>query len=81
MSGEMVSSTDAVTVFVRLLDEGTDVWRPTRAHPLPGGSYRLLPPEGYDPEDEKWEFEPGSTVTCELQAKGGQEVLVATRQV
>lgn len=80
MSGERVSSTEVVTVFVRLLDEGTDVWRPARADRLPDGSYRLLPPEGYDPEDEKWEFAPGSTVVCELQTKGGQEVLVATRQ-
>ena len=80
MSGEMPSSTEAVTVFVRLLDEGTDVWRPARADRLPGDSYRLHFPDNYNPEDEKWEFAPGSTVVCELKAEGGQEVLVATRQ-
>ena len=81
MSAERVSSTETVIVFVRLLDEGTDVWRPTRAHQLPGGLYRLLPSEGYDPEDEDWEFPPGCTVACELQAKSGEKVLVAIRQV
>jgi len=35
------TDTEAV-VYVRLLDEGTDVWRPVRATALPDGTFRLL---------------------------------------
>jgi hypothetical protein len=53
-----------VVVYVRLLDEGTDVWRPARATALPDGSFRLLEPEGYDPAAETWEFPPSTKVRC-----------------
>src|ERR1700730_19346236 len=47
-----------VVVYVRLLDEGTDVWRPARATALPDGTFRLLEPEGYDPNAQRGEFPP-----------------------
>jgi hypothetical protein len=43
-------------IYVRLLDEGTDVWRPVRATVLPDGTFRLLEPNCYDPNAETWEF-------------------------
>ena len=51
-------------VYVRLLEEGTDVWRPVAAKRLPDGSFELEEPEGYDPEDEAWEFPPLARVKC-----------------
>jgi hypothetical protein len=45
-------------VYVRLLDEGTDVWQPVRATALPGETFRLLEPDGYDPNAETWGFPP-----------------------
>jgi hypothetical protein len=49
-------------IYVILLDEGTDTIRPTKAEVLPNGLYKLLPTPNYDPEDEHWEFPPGSIV-------------------
>ena len=50
-------------VFVRLLDEGVDVWRPTGAT-VSGDGYLL---EGPVPEGERWEFQPGTLVRCRVQ--------------
>ena len=65
------------TVYVRLLDEGTDVFRPTLADRTPNGFYKLRPTEDYDSEDEKWEFLPGQLVKCDLMKLHGGERLVA----
>lgn len=67
-------------IFVQLLDEGTDVYRPTEAVPLERGLYRLLPTPNYDPEDEKWEFPPGSVVRARWQVLGGKRVIVAVSE-
>lgn len=65
------------TVYVRLLDEGTDVFRPTQAENVHEGAYRLLPMQDYDPDDEHWEFLPGQMVICELVTLHGGVRLVA----
>lgn len=54
------------TVYVQLLDEGTPTVRPTQAIDMGGGLYKLLPTPNYDPEDEKWEFLPGSIVRVKM---------------
>lgn len=51
-------------VYVQLLDEGTTVFRPTRAEPLEGDRFRLLATPDYSPEHETWEFLPGTVVNC-----------------
>ena len=65
------------TVFVRLLDEGTDVVRPTSAIPIGDGSFQLLPTSDYDPETETWEFLPGSKVQLERTVRSGAPILLA----
>lgn len=77
MSAEAASNTDATTVYVRLLDEGTDVFRPSLAVALGGDIYELLRSESYDPEDECWEFEPGSRVHVVPRQGTAGEFLVA----
>jgi hypothetical protein len=64
-------------VYIRLLDEGTDVFRPTLADRTSDGFYRLKPTENYDSEDEHWEFLPGQVVKCESMKLHGGERLVA----
>lgn len=59
------TTTKPIAIYVALLDEGTDVCRTTLAEPVGSGLYRLLPTADYDPEDEIWEFPPGSIVRCE----------------
>jgi len=43
-------------VYVRLLNEGTAVFRPTEALELGGGLFKLVATSDYDPEDEQWEI-------------------------
>jgi len=61
--------TELVEIYVALLDEGTDCWRPTMGEPVGEGTYKLLPTPNYDPEDETWEFLPGTIVRCEWEEK------------
>lgn len=68
------------TVYVRLLDEGSDAARPTEAIELGGGRYVLLATPNYDPEDETWEFAPGSTVICRQEQRISGPLLLAVAQ-
>ena len=72
----MVKSAQATTVYVSLLHEGVDVWRPVFAEHIRDDVYRIVgePP---DPEDEKWQFLPGQRVRCRLQQLSEGEFLVA----
>ena len=80
MSADQDTDTKAV-VYVRLLDEGTDVWRPVRATALPDGTFRLLKPNGYDPSAETWEFPPSTKVRCVTRkfADGGEGLVAVAR--
>jgi hypothetical protein len=82
MSAEMDSGTRVVDIWVRLLDDGTEVTQPTKAVELGNGTYRILPTPDYDPSDETWEFPPGSTVGCETRKdeKGTFQVACARRK-
>jgi hypothetical protein len=78
MSVEAVSSINQVTVYVRLLGEGTEVFRPSPAVALGEGVFRLIQPGDYDPEDEEWEFVPDSLVKTALCQGTSGTYLVAT---
>ena len=65
------------TVYVALIGEGVDVWRPVAARELTPGAYLL---EGTVPSDETWEFLPGQLVECEPRSfPEGESGLVAVR--
>jgi hypothetical protein len=49
------------TIYMPLLNEGTDVWRPVAATSLSEGSFRV---EGQMPDNEEWAHLPGSVVSC-----------------
>ena len=55
--------TDRVTIYIPLLNEGVDCWRPVEAEPCEGG-YRVL---GQVLEGEVWKFTPGSIVLCQTK--------------
>lgn len=50
-------------IYVALLDEGVDVWRPVAARHLHRDVY-LIADQAYDRETETWQFEPGDRVRC-----------------
>jgi len=73
------SMQEKVSIYVRLLKEGTEVFRPTQALDLGNGIYRLEATPGYDPEDEICEFVPGSDVRGEVRSFESGQRLVAMR--
>lgn len=51
-------------IYVRLLDEPVDVWRPVEAALVHDRVYRISA-QPYDREIEQWEFEPEQEVECD----------------
>jgi hypothetical protein len=77
-------ATQRSVIYIQLLDEGVDVWRPTEGEMIADMVFKVLPTENYDPEDEHWEFPPGTIVRCEKQILYGREAheeLVAVEKV
>ena len=61
-------------VFVPLLDEGTTIWRPVEAENVAPDIFRLL---GNVPDGERWQFQPGENVRCELRLIQDGPALIA----
>lgn len=68
------------TIFVSLLDEGVDVWRPVAAKPHGHNVYLILE-QPYDRDLERWQFEPGDHVTCAFVDAAEGRILAATGRV
>lgn len=81
MSVEMGSSTSSVEIFIPLLNEGTDVLRPTQGLALGTNEVQVLATPDYDPTVEEWEFPPGSKVRCVREVRGGRELWVARHRI
>ncbi len=73
----MLDKTDAQIVYVRLLGEGTDVWRPAQASYMGGDRYQLIPQAV--PDSEEWEFSPGTIVHCETRTLSGSQCTAAVQ--
>jgi len=66
-------------ILVKPLDEGTDVWRPVTAYRSEDGTFQIA---GNVPDDETWEFDPGTWVRCTEKAFSDGEVkMVVTARV
>ena len=68
------------TVYVRLIDEAVDVWRPVEAVDLTETTCRIAD-QPYDREIETWEFEPGVAVSWRWTGLSHGTVRVATAPV
>ncbi len=67
-----------VEIFVQLLNEGTEVWRPVKAESLDNGLYKII---SANKSDETWEFNSGETVKCSTKAFAeGNSGLVASEK-
>ena len=64
-------------IYVKLLEEGTDVWRPVFAKQKVGNVFTIEPQEV--PVDEEWEFSPGDSVVVEHRNLSGELVAVCSR--
>ncbi len=77
-----MNSGDIIEIYVQLFDEGVPTARPTKAIYIGNELYRVLPTPDYDPEDEVWEFLPGSLVRCKVTREGwAREMLLAVEKV
>lgn len=80
MWGEDWAAVDGMrpqTIYVELVDEGVDVWRPVEARPQ-GRNFRLPTTA---PDGEAWRYPPGSVVRCTVRDLGSGPVLVAVEAV
>ncbi len=71
--------TESGVIFVRLLDEGVEVWRPVEAQRVGEDVYRIIMDQPYDREIETWQFEPGDHVVVELIESNEGPILAAVR--
>lgn len=71
--------TEVMQIYVALLDDGVDVWRPIQAEHLRGNIYRIVD-QPYDRKIECWQFEPGDVVDCEIVESSGGRILAATQK-
>ncbi len=72
---------EPVTIYVALMGEGVDVWRPVQARPLSDDLFRIVGVEA-DVSDETWQFAAGAVVRCERrQLSDGQPELTAVEEV
>jgi len=77
----MGSSTNAIEIYIPLLNEGTDVLRPTLGRVLDPDVVEVLATPNYDSADEEWEFPPGTRVKIAKELRAGRELLVARQKV
>lgn len=72
------------TIYVYLLNEGIDVWRPVKVIQVKENIYKILSANP-DPKDEIWQFNKGDFVRCEsksLSQKGNyQDKLVVVEKI
>lgn len=66
------------TIYVKLVNEGTDVWRPVDAKRVSDGLFRLV---GTNDESEMWEFPSGSIVRVESRTLSSGSEVVAVEAV
>ena len=67
-------------IYIQLLNEGTTVYRPVRASKIKTNVFKIDNFELYDPDDEIWEFLPGTAVIVEERYIENENVLVAVNK-
>ena len=67
------------TIYIYLLNEGTDVWRPVVAERVTSTTFRI-PILTQIPEEEEWMFKPGEIVCCEIRKLSVASVLLLLRR-
>lgn len=62
LSGHLLHGLASVaTIYLPLLNEGTDCWRPVEADECAPGHFQITSEE---PDDEEWPFQMGEVVRC-----------------
>lgn len=69
-----------IELYVGLLDEAIEVWRPVLAEHIEDSRYRILEQE-YFREIETWQFDPGDIVECETVKSSNGPIFAAIRKI
>ena len=72
--------TERETIYVYLMDEATDAWRPVDTRPLGNNLYRIIS-HNTSEGDESWQFQTGAFVRAEYKDLSDGTVLVAVEAV
>jgi hypothetical protein len=67
-------------IYIKLVDEGTEVFLPANAYRLGENLYRIEQSKAYESEDQLWEFSPGAEVYVEPKKLSTGVALVAISQ-
>jgi hypothetical protein len=68
-------------LYIKLLDEGTDVYRITNGKKIKGLTFLVIRPNDYDESNETWEFPPGKIVFCRRVIRDNRQVFIAYKEV
>lgn len=69
------------TIYIALLSEGVDVWRPVKATKLSENVFQIIS-ENQNSTDEVWEFGTGDLVRCTQKVFANDEIhLVAIEKL
>ncbi|MBX3329141.1 MAG: hypothetical protein KF722_01975 [Nitrospira sp.] len=68
-----------IQIYVGLLNEAVQVWRPVLAQHLHTNVYHIIS-QPYDREIDSWQFEPGDDVVCEMIDTSDGRILAAIRK-
>jgi len=68
-------------IYVKLLNEGSLVYRPVNAQHISKGIYLIDETNDYNSDDEIWEFAPGMTVNVELRQLDDHKVIAAISRI
>jgi hypothetical protein len=68
-------------IFVRLMGEQMEIWRPVEAVKIDQETYRIISPNP-EPKVEKWQFNRDDMVSCQTKTfSDGTSGLIAVRKV
>lgn len=70
-----------INIYIKLLNEGTEVYRPVPAMMYKDDTYRVLGDDIHDPTDEEWEFLPGTLVLVNTKNISGENLIVAVKKI
>jgi hypothetical protein len=77
-TSDRIAEEGMTTVYMPLLNEGTDVWRPVEAMKIGELGYMVTQNA---PPDEEWAFEPGHILQCEERQSSDGPHLVAVAKL
>jgi hypothetical protein len=70
-----------VQIYIKLLGEKLEVWRPVEALKMGNDTYKIISPNP-EPKIEKWQFKRGDLVQCEDKVfSDGTKGVIAVKKI